>query len=140
MSSSQTPSPPSHNATPLEVRDYFAGVLFNFHDVSLEQAHEIAAKWEYGRGSELTYYDVATFRSIFGAEAGTLLYGYARKELRTSRTGPSGNLGNRGILEKPQNDIFGATPGFATYLSSAVHIPGLFLRMYIALTNHVQTV
>ncbi|OBT43927.1 hypothetical protein VE00_04684 [Pseudogymnoascus sp. WSF 3629] len=111
MSSSQAPSPPSHNATPLEVREYFVRVLSDFHGVSLEQAHETAAKWQYGRGSEITYYDVATFRSIFGAEAGTLLYGYARKELRTSRTSPSGNLGSGGIMEKPQKDIFGATPG-----------------------------
>lgn len=111
MSSLQTPSPPSRNATPLEVREYFARVLSDFHGVSLEQARDIAALWQYGRGSELTYYDVATFRSIFGGEAGTLLYGYARKELRTSRTSPSGNLGSGGIMEKPQMDIFGATPG-----------------------------
>ncbi|KFX94575.1 hypothetical protein V490_04304 [Pseudogymnoascus sp. VKM F-3557] len=61
-------------------------------------ANEMAAKWQYGRGSELTYYDVATFRSVFGAKAGYLLYGYAKKELRTSWICPSGNLAAGGLL------------------------------------------
>lgn len=47
--------------------------------VTPDEAHEIASRWKYDRGSELLYYyDVQTFRDIFGSEAGVLLYGYAR--------------------------------------------------------------
>jgi hypothetical protein len=79
--------------------------------VSKVDAQEIASKWQYGRGSELTYYDIDTFRLIFGVEAGTLLYGYARKELRTSKTAPNGGLRQQGKVERPKKDIFGMEPG-----------------------------
>ncbi|KAG0652129.1 hypothetical protein D0Z07_0772 [Hyphodiscus hymeniophilus] len=107
MSSSESLLPP-RDATPSTIRAYFARVLHEHHNVQKEKAENIAAKWQYGRGSELTYYDIETFRSIFGGEAGALLFGYARRELRTSRTSPSSQIGR---VEMPEKDIFGMTPG-----------------------------
>ncbi|KAH6703204.1 hypothetical protein BKA61DRAFT_619114 [Leptodontidium sp. MPI-SDFR-AT-0119] len=104
---------PSHDATPSTVRAYFARVLCDRHDVPREEAENIAAKWRYGRGSEVAYYDVDTFRSIFGGEAGNLLFGYARKELRTSGASPSSRLGRGEVVGKCRKDIFGMTPGLS---------------------------
>lgn len=83
------------------------------HDVSKEESQKITDKWQFGRGSELTYYDIDTFRTIFGVEAGTLLFGYARGELRTNRTSPSvGSGSGRGNnTRSEEKDIFGNTPG-----------------------------
>ncbi|KAG4416861.1 hypothetical protein IFR04_010003 [Cadophora malorum] len=108
---------PPLDATPATVRIYIGQVLQNHHDVSKEEAEAVAAKWLYGRGSELlVYYDIDTFRSIFGAEAGMLLFGYARKELgRTSGAISSTRVGARvggKVMDKNKKDIFGLTPGF----------------------------
>lgn len=110
MASSEPLLPP-HDATPSTVRAYFARVLCDRHDVPREEAENVAAKWRYGRGSEVAYYDVDTFRSIFGGEAGNLLFGYTRKELRTSGPSPSSRLGRGEVVGKCRKDIFGMTPG-----------------------------
>jgi hypothetical protein len=88
-----TPQPPEIDASPVHVRNWFITLLVDLHGVPEAEAQEIASKWKYGRGSELLYYDVDTFRTIFGSEAGTLLFGHARRELRTFRRIPSKGLG-----------------------------------------------
>lgn len=115
---------PPLDATPATVRIYIGQVLQNHHDVSKEEAEAVAAKWLYGRGSELlVYYDIDTFRSIFGAEAGMLLFGYARKELgRTSGAISSTRVGARvggKVMDKNKKDIFGLTPGCKLLHSSS---------------------
>ncbi|KAE9363130.1 hypothetical protein N431DRAFT_433337 [Stipitochalara longipes BDJ] len=113
-----TPTPPAPTATPAEVRTYFSTVLTTLHSVPKSDAEKIAAKWQFGRGSELRYYDLSTFREIFGVEAGTVLFGHARGEL----SGDSGKeVRNRGgernvvVVKKGrvkhERDIFGVTPG-----------------------------
>ena len=110
-SSMATPSPPSPDASPATVRTWLTTILCDVHSVQEEQARGIASKWKYGRGSELTYYDLETFRTMFGGEAGTLLFGHARRELRTGRRGPSGGMGRGDRDDRPKTDIFGLQPG-----------------------------
>jgi hypothetical protein len=77
-----TPPPfPPPSATPPEVRTYFTALLSTLHSGPEPDAEKIASKWSFGRGSELRYYDLSTFREIFGFEAGTVLFGHARGEL-----------------------------------------------------------
>ncbi len=56
-----------------------------------------------------------TYRLIFGVEAGTILFGHARGELRTGRRGPSTGFGrsSRDIVasEVVKEDMFGLPPG-----------------------------
>jgi hypothetical protein len=108
-----TPQPPERDASPSNVRSWFVVILTDLHGVPENEAREIASKWKYGRGSELNYYDVDTFRLIFGSEAGTLLFGHARRELRTMRRSPSSGVGDveKEKVERPKSDIFGLTPG-----------------------------
>lgn len=118
---SELPLPPS-DAPPSVVRAYFSEILSKHHDVPSAEAIAITAQWRVGRGSELTYYDIETFRAIFGAEIGTLLFGYARKELKTSRA-PSAGLG-KGVKKSEEGakaterDIFGLTPGCKSTVSN----------------------
>jgi len=102
-----TPTPPTQDATPTEVRSWFTTLLCDLHGVPETEATEIASKWRFGRGSELTYYDVDTFRNILGGEAGTILFGHARTELRTDKRGPTGGVNP----PRKKKDIFGLTPG-----------------------------
>jgi len=81
------------------------------------EAREIASKWQFGRGSEFRYYDVSTFRDIFGVEVGTLLYGHARGEVRSVVRGPSAGVEKVG-RERPTKDVFGLTPGCECYLGT----------------------
>jgi hypothetical protein len=108
-----TPPPPERDASPSNVRSWFVTILTDLYGVSENEVREIASKWKYGRGSELNYYDVDTFRLIFGSEAGTLLFGHARRELRTVRKSPSTGVGivEKEKVERPKSDIFGLTPG-----------------------------
>jgi hypothetical protein len=102
---------PPPNATPSTVRAYFARVLRDRYDIPREEAEDIAAKWRYGRGSEVAYYDIDTFRSIFGGEVGDLLFRYTREGVKTSGAGTSSTLGRGEVVGKSKKDIFGLTPG-----------------------------
>jgi hypothetical protein len=103
-----TPKPPAQDATPEAVRTYFTTILKELHNVSEADAVSIASHWEYGRGSEIPYYDIDTYRSLFGPEVGILLYGHARQELRSGKRGPSQGTGK--VPRKPEVDIFGQEP------------------------------
>ena len=106
-----TPQPPDRDASPSNVRNRFITILTDLHGVPESDARDIASKWKYGRGSELNYYDVDTFRTIFGSEAGTLLFGHARRELRMRRKSPSTGVGEREKEEEqPKTDIFWIGP------------------------------
>lgn len=76
------------NASPAEVRTFFFQVLTLYHDVSHDEAKAVAAKWKYGRGSELQLYDMATYHGIFGPEAGSLLHAYGHDKLTLSLRRP----------------------------------------------------
>ena len=110
--SNQTPSPtiPPPTTTPSEVRTYFSTLLTTHHSVPEPDAKKIASKWQFGRGSELQYYDLSTFREIFGVEAGTVLFGHAKGEL--SGEGAKGVVNGKGgpalVLKKAkiEKDIF----------------------------------
>jgi len=108
---------PTNTHTP-EVRIYFTALLTTLHSLPASSAEKIAAKWQFGRGSELQYYDISTFREIFGVEAGTVLFGHARGELGggAGKGVGSGGNGGDGLVVKKGNgkyerDIFGITPG-----------------------------
>jgi len=111
--STPTPTRPPPTATPSEVRAYFSTLLTALHSVPKSEAEKIAAKWQFGRGSELKYYDLSTFREIFGVEAGTVLFGHARGELNGDGAKAVVNGGNGLVLKKGkvEKDIFGVTPG-----------------------------
>jgi hypothetical protein len=143
MTASLTTPPP--DANPATVREYFTTILHTLHSVPEPEAARIAAKWQFGRGSELKYYDIITFREIFGVEAGTVLFGHARGELRSEGHGPgksesgAGEMGNVGVgmrivrgKEKPAKDIFGITPGCESpfNLSGSVTVRGRGLMDY----------
>lgn len=69
------------NVPPEKVREFFRQILIQQHDVSVEEADAIASKWRYGRGTEMLHYDMATYRGIFGMEAGSLLHAYGHEKL-----------------------------------------------------------
>lgn len=108
---STAPSPPPLDATPLAVREYISHILHNHYDVPTQEAENLAAQWKYGRGSELRTFDVDVFRSIFGVEAGTMLFAYVRKELGSLKASSSGTLAGGGMAQRAEKDIFGLTPG-----------------------------
>ncbi|THV44721.1 hypothetical protein BGAL_0589g00080 [Botrytis galanthina] len=110
---STAPSVPPLDATSFTVREYISHILHNQYDVPKHEAEDLAAQWKYGRGSELRTFDVDTFRSIFGAEAGTLLFEYVRKELDPSKTGSNKELACGGAAQRAEKDIFGITPGLS---------------------------
>lgn len=76
---------PKDDAPASEVREFFSQTLINGYNVALSDAETIASQWRYGGGTELAYFDVEAFRSIFGGEVGTILY-------EKSRTMPSAHL------------------------------------------------
>ncbi|KAK6606993.1 hypothetical protein H4I96_02399 [Botrytis cinerea] len=110
---STAPSPPPLDATPLAVREYISHILHNHYDVPTQEAENLAAQWKYGRGSELRTFDVDVFRSIFGVEAGTMLFAYVRKELGSLKASSSGTLAGGGTAQRAEKDIFGLTPGLS---------------------------
>jgi hypothetical protein len=121
-----TPQIPDRDASPTSVRNWFVTILTDLHSVSESEARDIASKWKYGRGSELLYYDVDTFRVIFGGEAGTLLFGHARRELRSFRNGPSTGVGGKDKERKrPTTDLFGLTTGCESQTVSGYPHPSL---------------
>ncbi|TGO10507.1 hypothetical protein BTUL_0133g00140 [Botrytis tulipae] len=110
---STTPSVPPLDATSFTVREYISHILYNHYDVPKHEAEDLATQWKYGRGSELRTFDVDTFRSIFGAEVGTLLFEYVRKELGLSKAGSNEKLAGGGAAQRAEKDIFGITPGLS---------------------------
>jgi hypothetical protein len=113
--SQPSPSIPQQDASPEQVRTYFVTVLATYHGLSTDEASVIASNWKFGRGSELKYYDLETFRGIFGIEAGTLLYYYAtngpsRPSLPGAATPSRAN--SHKIRER---DIFNLPPGCTDY-------------------------
>ena len=106
-----TPEAPLRDAPPSEVQSYFTNILVDLHGIPEKEAKEIGSRWKYGRGSEVTYYDVDTFRAIFGPEVGTVLFGHARRELRAGRRGPSQGVKQSEKKEIAKHDLFGLTPG-----------------------------
>ena len=76
LPSSQLPSDivVDDSATPSEVRTYFTSLLSqNFH-LPPEEAEILAQAWKYGTGAQVHRFSIDTYRGIFGAEMGTLLY------------------------------------------------------------------
>jgi hypothetical protein len=67
------PLPPS-SASPEEVRAYFSSILAQNHPVPGAEAAQLVKEWKYGTGAEVRTLDVATYRAIFGAEIGSLLW------------------------------------------------------------------
>ncbi len=109
------PPTPKLDASPATARSWFTTILRDLHSVPEGEAREIASNWRFGRGSELRYYDVRTFRDIFGAKVGTLLFGQARKELGSNVKGLSGVAGRKsaagGHRGRLKTDNSGLTPG-----------------------------
>ena len=102
---SKPPPLPNPTSPPGDVRVYLTKLLQHHHGIDEEEAREIASNWKYGRGSDLFYYDVETFRGMFGSEAGMLLYrDIGRGNVRSSRSSDS------------EEDLFGCPPG-CTYPS-----------------------
>jgi len=112
---SPTTTPPQRRDT-AAARTYFTAILCDFHSVPEEEANGVASNWRSGRGSELIFNNVETLRTMFGPEAGTLLYGYARREWRTACTAPSSGLGKGERLEKSKVGMLGLEPGCEIFL------------------------
>ena len=105
-----TPSPPPPEASPSAVSSWFATILTELHSIPEPDARKIASGWKFGRGSELTYYDINTYQEIFGFEAGTILFGHARGELKKGKLAPTSGL-EKNNRDVPELDIFGGPPG-----------------------------
>lgn len=122
---------PAHDAPAAAVRDFFARLLVQNHGLDEAAAREIAGRWQFGRGSELRYYHVDTFRAMFGPEAGDLLFGYANGKLRSDMRGVVvGKAPGRGV--EAGTDLFGFKPGseslFFQFLPSlSFFLPSSFL-------------
>lgn len=100
---------PADDAKPTAVREYLTNVLHFSYNVPAKHAEELVSGWRYGRGHALNEYDVATFRQIFGAEVGALLYYHVNNKPTVSKraTGPiSGNE-----TTEAKKDLFGLPPG-----------------------------
>ena len=101
------PSPPL-DATPDEVRTYILALFTTFHSVSEPLAIEIASKWKFGRGYEPKNYDMATFKEIFGPEAGVVLFAHAKGHSRgNNNTAGGDDFTVRPDTAKPQKDFSG---------------------------------
>ena len=111
--SKATPQSPERDASPSNVHSWFFTILKDLHSVHENEVREIASKWKYRRNSELSYYDVNIFRLVFKSEAGTLLFGHARRELRIAKGSPSTGVGQveKAKVERPKSNIFRLTPG-----------------------------
>lgn len=67
-------SPPPPEASPAEVRAYFASILVNHHDVSAVEAQHLVAPWGNGKGEQINTFSQETYERIFGLDIGRLLY------------------------------------------------------------------
>lgn len=69
-----SPQLPPDSAIPAEVRTYFTSLLSqNFH-LPPKEAEILAQAWKYGTGAQVYRFSIDTYRGIFGAELGTMLY------------------------------------------------------------------
>ena len=117
---SKPPHHPDPTSSPDVVRIYLTTLLRHYHDIPGEEARVIASNWKYGRGSELFYYDLDTFRAMFGSEAGMLLYRDVRRGNAT--TNSSTRISTNTSSER---DLFGCPPGC---MFPALLIPSIWLR------------
>lgn len=62
------------DAPPSAVREYLAQYLAEKYNVPIKVAGDLVSPWKIGWGNELSYYDLETFRSLFGSEIGAILY------------------------------------------------------------------
>lgn len=68
------PQLPRRDAPAATVREYLEAILIDCFSTARPEAIEIAAKWRFGRGAELTSFKIEEYRAIFGFEAGTILF------------------------------------------------------------------
>ncbi|KAF7862788.1 uncharacterized protein EAF02_010337 [Botrytis sinoallii] len=123
MSTAPSVPVPPLDAPSSTVREYISHILHHHYDVPKDKAETLAAQWKYGRGAELRTFDVDTFRSIFGVEAGTLLFAYVMKELGLSKANSSKKLAGGGTPQRAERDIFGLTPGLSlVYLTLGLSV------------------
>jgi hypothetical protein len=71
---SNDPPLPSESATSVEVRAFLTDVLCTQYGVEPEASRNIASLWTVGSGRELRTYPVHMFFSVFGDQAGWVLY------------------------------------------------------------------
>ncbi|KAL7907497.1 hypothetical protein GGI35DRAFT_89591 [Trichoderma velutinum] len=131
---------PAGDAEPPAVREYLAEVLHFSCDVPVEQAEELVSAWQYGRGHALNHYDVATFRHIFGAEIGALLYYHIHNE--SSRFITATHVMPQKENKQINKDLFGLPPGVSImylFLIMCI-IPGLLgcIQILKGKTDHVD--
>ncbi|RJE20361.1 hypothetical protein PHISCL_07300 [Aspergillus sclerotialis] len=105
---SKPPHHPDPTSSPDVVRIYLTTLLRHYHDIPGEEARAIASNWKYGRGSEILYYDLETFRAMFGSEAGMLLY----RDVRRGNATISSNT-RTFTSSTSERDLFGCPPGLS---------------------------
>ncbi|KAH8642480.1 hypothetical protein IG631_05422 [Alternaria alternata] len=71
---SNDPPLPSESATSVEVRAFLTDVLCTQYGVESEASRNIATLWTVGSGRELRTYPAHMFFSVFGDQAGWVLY------------------------------------------------------------------
>jgi hypothetical protein len=71
---SNDPPLPSESATSVEVRAFLTDVLCTQYGVESEASRNIASLWTVGSGRELRTYPAHMFFSVFGDQAGWVLY------------------------------------------------------------------
>ncbi|KAB2099563.1 hypothetical protein AG0111_0g12137 [Alternaria gaisen] len=71
---SDDPPLPSESATSVEVRTFLTDVLCTQYGVESEASRNIASLWTVGSGRELRTYPAVMFFSVFGDQAGWVLY------------------------------------------------------------------
>lgn len=115
---------PAGDANPPIVRKYLANILHFSYNVPAEHAEALVSGWQYGRGRELVHYDIATFRQIFGAEVGALLYHHMANKSHIS-TAPSSRMDN----SMAKKDLFGLPPGGKTLILCLCYKPWFRKKM-----------
>jgi hypothetical protein len=71
---SNDPPLPSESATSVEVRAFLTDVLCTQYGVEYEASRDVASLWTVGSGRELRTYPAHMFFSVFGDQAGWVLY------------------------------------------------------------------
>ncbi|CEJ82117.1 hypothetical protein VHEMI02204 [[Torrubiella] hemipterigena] len=67
-------SPPGKLDSPSVIRSYIINILHGKHELSIEQAEDIASKWQTGLGYEFLAMDLDKYKGIFGTEFGERLF------------------------------------------------------------------
>lgn len=85
---------PKYDAPPSEVRKFIIDILHKHHEVDIQDAAKIAAKWTYSRGYDFLNYDIPRMNGILGENYGGIMRAHTRpvqyasdyeKELRKLR-------------------------------------------------------